>query len=48
MVVTTQPQHLEVCTVEEKNAVPETVLVNAYIEDDKRSVPGHKGAILVL
>ena len=48
MVVTTQPQHLEVCTVEEKNTVPETILVNAYIENDKRRVPGHKGTILVL
>ena len=48
MMVTTQSQHLEVCTVEEKNTVPETVFVNAYIEDDKRGVPGHKGAILVL
>ena len=48
MMVTTQSQHLEVGTVEEKNTVPETVLVNAYIEDDKRGVPSHKGAILVL
>ena len=47
MVVTTQPQHLEVVTVQEKNTVPEAVSVNAYIKDDESRVPGHKGTIFV-
>ena len=47
MVVTTQPQHPQVVTVEEKNTVSEAVPVDAYIEDDDRGVPGHKGTILV-